>query len=125
MPNDFLIGRVLKLTMAMSGPAYRCVVRELALVRRQELMTLVLVCMAALLTLCRSLLTGLLEVTFGIIKLLRLLHTEVTSTEVSAPVLRTGLLHRLERIGRRSVPMRMLTLAPFCSDAASEGTLVD
>lgn len=33
MPKDFLIGRVLNLTMAMSGPAYRCVVSELALVR--------------------------------------------------------------------------------------------
>lgn len=33
MPNEFLIGRVLKLTMAMSGPAYSPEVSELALVR--------------------------------------------------------------------------------------------
>lgn len=71
-------------------------------------MTLVLLCMAVLLRLCRRLLIGLRVVMFGIVRLLPVLHTEVTSTVVSAPVLRTGLLHRLERIGRRSIPMPML-----------------
>lgn len=88
-------------------------------------MTFVLVCIAVLLTLCRRLLIGLLDVMFGMVKLLPVLHTEETNTVVSAPVLRTGLLHRLERIGRLNVPIRILTLAPLCSDAASDGTLVD
>lgn len=108
MPKDFLIGRVLKLTMAMDGPAYRCEVSELALVNLQLVIMLELLCMAALLRLCRKLLTGLLVVMLGMVRLLPLLHTEVTSTVVNAPELRTGLLHRLERIGRLRFRMAML-----------------